>query len=113
LYAEEVFDANVTQLYDMGALFANLIEQASNFELALQPMSNIVCFRYFTTDLDTESLNSLNEKIRQFLLEDGEFYIVQTKLKGIHYLRITVMNPFTTEQHFKALIAKIKAYVTG
>jgi len=111
LYGEEVFDANVTHLYDMGALFANLIEQEPNFELALQPMSNIVCFRYCPPNSDIESLNALNIKIRQFLLEDGEFYIVQTKLKGIHYLRITVMNPFTTEQHFKALINKIKAYV--
>lgn len=113
LYGEEVFDANVTLLYDMGALFASLIEQEPNLELALQPMSNIVCFRYYSPGLDTEELNALNAKIRQFLLEDGEFYIVQTKLKGTHYMRITVMNPFSTEQHFKALIDKIKAFSTS
>jgi len=111
LYGEEVFDANVTQLYDMGLLFAYLIEAEPNFELALQPMSNIICFRYYQSGLDSENLNILNTKIRQFLLKDGEFYIVQTKLKGIQYMRITVMNPFTTEQHFKALIYKIKAFV--
>ncbi|WP_300020820.1 aminotransferase class V-fold PLP-dependent enzyme [uncultured Maribacter sp.] len=113
LYGEEIFDTNVTHLYDMGVQFANIIEQETNFELALRPMSNIVCFRYCAPGSDIESLNILNEKIRQFLLEDGEFYIVQTKLKGLHYLRITIMNPFTTEQHLKDLIAKIKAYVTG
>lgn len=108
LYGEEVFDANVTQLYDMGAVFANLIEKESNFEVALKPMSNIVCFRYLEPGMSTEYLNELNVKIRQALLEDGEFYIVQTKLKGVHYMRITVMNPFTNLQHFKALIEKIK-----
>jgi len=112
LYGEEVFDANVTQLYDMGANFAKLIEEEPNFELALQPMSNIVCFRYFEPGLNTENLNELNVKIRQALLEDGEFYIVQTKLKGIHYLRITVMNPFTNTEHLKHLLNKIKIEAT-
>ena len=112
LYGEEVFDANVTQLYDLGANFAKLIEEAPNFELALQPMSNIVCFRYLKSGLNTENLNELNVKIRQALLEDGEFYIVQTKLKGIQYMRITVMNPFTKTEHFKSLIEKIKYLVT-
>ncbi|WP_424000645.1 pyridoxal phosphate-dependent decarboxylase family protein [Maribacter sp. IgM3_T14_3] len=110
LYGEEVFDANVTHLYDLGVLFAQLIEKEPNFQLALQPMSNIVCFRYCPADMDEEHINALNAKIRQSLLEDGEFYIVQTKLKGTHYMRITVMNPFTTDQHFKALIKKIKSF---
>ncbi|APQ15915.1 pyridoxal phosphate-dependent decarboxylase family protein [Maribacter hydrothermalis] len=113
LYGEEVFDANVTQLYDMGAIFANLIAEEPNFEVALQPMSNIVCFRFIEPGMSTEYLNELNIKIRQALLEDGEFYIVQTKLKGVHYMRITVMNPFTTLQHFKALIEKIKLIKTS
>ncbi|WP_324026625.1 aminotransferase class V-fold PLP-dependent enzyme [Maribacter sp. BPC-D8] len=112
LYGEEVFDANVTELYDLGVLFAQLIEEEPNFELALQPMSNIVCFRYCPADMDEEHINALNVKIRQSLLEDGEFYIVQTKLKGTHYMRITVMNPFTTALHFKALIQKIKSFAT-
>ncbi|MGO4919047.1 pyridoxal phosphate-dependent decarboxylase family protein [Maribacter spongiicola] len=110
LYGEEVFDANVTHLYDLGALFAHLIEKEPNFELALQPMSNIVCFRYYPSGMDEEHINALNVKIRQSLLEDGEFYIVQTKLKGSQYMRITVMNPFTTELHFKALIKKINSF---
>ena len=113
LYGEEVFDANVTELYDLGALFAQLIEEEPNFELALQPMSNIVCFRYCPINMDEEYINALNVKIRQSLLEDGEFYIVQTKLKGTHYMRITVMNTFTTEQHFKVLINKIKSLVNN
>tara|TARA_R110000737_G_scaffold182045_1_gene205391 strand:- start:167 stop:1591 length:1425 start_codon:yes stop_codon:yes gene_type:complete len=113
LYGEEVFDANVTHLYDMGALFARLIEEEPNFELALKPMSNIVCFRYCPPSMSSENTNALNAKIRQLLLEDGEFYIVQTKLKDMFYMRITVMNPFTTEVHFKALIDKIKAYISN
>ncbi|MDO1511384.1 aminotransferase class V-fold PLP-dependent enzyme [Maribacter confluentis] len=110
-YGEEVFDAYVTQLYDMGKLFADLIEDEPNFEVAITPMSNIVCFRYCSPSLTLERENALNAKIRQSLLEDGEFYIVQTKLRQKFYMRITVMNPFTNIDHFKNLIQKIKRFV--
>lgn len=108
IYGEGVFDANVTQLYDMGIRFAAIIESESNFELAVKPMSNIVCFRFIDPKLSLKEQNELNFTIRQKLLEDGAFYIVQTKLRDIHYLRVTVMNPFTTEKHFKNLLSNIK-----
>lgn len=107
LYGEDVFDAYVTHLFDIGAQFASIIESHSQFELAVTPMSNIVCFKYADRNVSSEAQNKQNEAIRQALLEDGEFYIVQTKLRGVHYLRITVMNPFTTEIHFKNLLEKI------
>ncbi|PIB30645.1 pyridoxal-dependent decarboxylase [Maribacter sp. 4U21] len=107
LYGEEVFDAYLTHLFDMGALFGNIIKQHAEFEIAVTPMSNIVCFKYVDKKLSGEAQNRQNERIRQALLEDGEFYIVQTKLRGVHYLRVTVMNPFTTETHFKNLLDKI------
>jgi L-2,4-diaminobutyrate decarboxylase len=113
VYGEKVFEANVTQLYDMGSVFAELIGEEPNFELAVQPMSNIVCFRYCPAHMNIKEQNVLNEKIRQSLLEDGEFYIVQTKLKGVHYMRITIMNPFTTVEHLKAFITKMKSFVPG
>jgi L-2,4-diaminobutyrate decarboxylase len=107
VYGEELFDANVTQLYDMGMEFSQIIESDNDFELAVAPMSNIVCFKYADRNVTGEAQNKQNEAIRQALLEDGEFYIVHTKLRGIHYLRVTIMNPFTTEIHFKNLLDKI------
>ncbi|MGI9551708.1 MAG: pyridoxal phosphate-dependent decarboxylase family protein [Aurantibacter sp.] len=109
-YGEEIFDEYVTHQYDLAHRFAQLIDNTPNFELLVRPQSNIVCFRYFIDTMDPEELNNLNANIRQQLLEDGEFYIVQTKLRGIHYLRTTIMNPFTTEHHFKELLAKIKKF---
>jgi L-2,4-diaminobutyrate decarboxylase len=106
-YGEKVFDAYVTQLYDMGFFFAKMVKDHPSFELAVAPMANIVCFRYTDANFNQETLNDLNAKIRQGLLENGEFYIVQTKLRGWHYLRITVMNPFTTKEHFQKLLDKI------
>ncbi len=107
-YGEAIFDEYVTQLYDMGKAFGKLVQKEPNFELAIEPNSNIICFRYVDDTLNLNTLNELNTQVRQQLLKDGEFYIVQTKLRGVHYLRCTVMNPFTTEEHFRILLKRVK-----
>jgi L-2,4-diaminobutyrate decarboxylase len=71
-------------------------------------MSNILCFRYTADKTGEVSLNELNRKIRQSILEDGTFYIVQTKLRGVQYIRTTIMNPFTTASHFRELLSRIR-----
>ncbi|MEX0315003.1 MAG: aspartate aminotransferase family protein [Allomuricauda sp.] len=108
MYGEEVFDQNVTVLYDLAKAFADILKEDKDFELAVEPMSNILCFRYVIPGQSLKESNVLNQSIRQQLLEDGEFYLVQTKLNGIHYLRTTLMNPFTTVEHLKSLLGKIK-----
>lgn len=107
-YGEELFDSYVTRQYDLAKDFAKMIKEHPDFELATQPMSNILCFRLNDTSKSVDQLNTLNAGIRQKLLEDGEYYIVQTKLKGILYLRTTLMNPFTTFNHLKSLLKKIE-----
>ena len=107
-YGFALFDEFVTTLYDLGERFGNLIQQDSEFELAVKPMSNIICFRYIGHLKDLSEQNALNKRIRQQLLEEGEFYIVQTMLSGIHYLRVTVMNPFTSSGDLEDLLKHIK-----
>ena len=108
-YGEQLFDSYVTRQYDLAKDFAKMIQEHPDFELATQPMSNILCFRLNDTTKSVDQLNALNACIRQKLLEEGEYYIVQTKLKGILYFRTTLMNPFTTKSHLKQLIKKIKS----
>ena len=107
-YGVSIFDDFVTTLYDSGKTFAVLIEANPKFELAVKPMSNIVCFRYFDSDLNDISLNTVNEAVRQHLIKEGDYYILQTKIKNSTYLRCTIMNPFTKELHFKTLLSKIE-----
>ncbi|UCD60418.1 MAG: pyridoxal-dependent decarboxylase [Flavobacteriaceae bacterium] len=109
IYGKDLFDEFVTTLYDLAQKFGKILENDPCFELAVKPMSNILCFRFVEKDLDLPTLNKINSGIRQKLLEEGEFYIVQTKIKGTSYLRATIMNPFTTEEHFLDLLKKIKA----
>ena len=105
-YGTGIFDEYVSRQYDLSREFSEMILKDSNFELATEPMSNIVCFRYApqnVTDLD-----KLNGQIRKKSLENGDYYIVQTELNGNTYLRVTLMNPFTEKAHLKALLNEIK-----
>jgi L-2,4-diaminobutyrate decarboxylase len=104
-YGTEIFDEYVTRQYDLAREFAEMIENQPDFELAAQPMSNIVCFR--CAPQNVADLNELNGRIRRKSLENGDYYIVQTELNGNIYLRVTLMNPFTETSHLKSLLEEI------
>jgi L-2,4-diaminobutyrate decarboxylase len=104
-YGERIFAENIERLYGMATDFAGLIKEHKNFELAYEPQCNIVCFRYTKGEGD---LTKLNSEIRQLLLEEGRFYIVQTVLNGQLYLRVSLMNPLSTFSELKELLQKIE-----
>ena len=106
IYGMEIFEAYLDRCYDMGRQFAEIILSDPKFELAVFPQSNIVCFSI--KGENTDDANTLNRKIRQLLLEDGSFYIVQTVLKEKVYLRVSIMNPFTKTTDLEALLDRIK-----
>jgi L-2,4-diaminobutyrate decarboxylase len=80
-----------------------MIAQRPSFELGFLPESNIVCFR-----LKSSSKANPNSLIRQRLLQDGRFYIVQTILHNQLYLRVSLMNPLTTTQDLQELLDLIE-----
>lgn len=102
----DVFGEFVTTMYDRARWFAGLLNRTDEFEVAVPPESNIVCFRY-APFRDPASNNDLQRRIREALLDDGEFYIVQTELNGTVFLRTTLMNPLTTEEVLRKLVARI------
>jgi L-2,4-diaminobutyrate decarboxylase len=99
-HGEHIFSENVDYLYDLGQTFAEIIKSRPNFELAIEPESNIVCFRLTPPKSSpierTSKINDLNSAIRKQLLQEGKFYIVQTTLNENVYLRVSLMNPLTT-----------------
>lgn len=107
LYGDEIYQQNVDMLFDMGKQFAEMIKAEKNMELALEPKSNIVCFRYTPDEGDADKIN---KKISEKLLADGTYYVVSTTVRGKFYLRITLMNPFTDKICLERLIGKIKEF---
>ncbi len=110
---EEIFAENVDTLHGLAKAFVEILTSNSAFELAVEPESNIVCFRYVGRGINPENYNTLNASIRQKLLEGGRFYIVQTTLREKLYLRVSLMNPLTTIEDLKALLTEIEAIVKG
>ncbi len=109
IHGWDVFDKNVTRLIDLAASFADVIKDADDFELALAPQANILCFRFTGAEDD---LNQVNASIRKTMIEEGQFYIVQTVLQGETWLRTTISNPMSTVAHFRELLERIRDRAT-
>jgi len=107
LFGESVLEEYIDTVHQNAKDFAELIIENDQMELAMQPQSNIVCFRVFRDNYSNEKLNQLNTNIRRKLLDDSTFYIVQTILKGKVFLRATLMNPFTKKDDLEKLLGAI------
>jgi len=90
--------------YDHGKIFASIIKADNNFELAHDPQTNIVVFRYIGSLTDPNEISMLNQKLRKKVVEEGKFYIVQTEINGETFLRTVLMNPFTSENEMDNLL---------
>ncbi|QDV21962.1 pyridoxal phosphate-dependent decarboxylase family protein [Aureliella helgolandensis] len=118
VHGEQLLEASVDHLHALASQFAAVIESRREFELAVQPQSNIVCFRYHgrgeTTDKSSRSVEAavaLSQRmtlVRQALTEQGKFYIVKTVLRGEVWLRCTIANPFTSADEFNALLDEVE-----
>jgi L-2,4-diaminobutyrate decarboxylase len=107
-FGSGLFRAYVDRCFGQGKLLAQMIKERSRLELLVEPECNIVVFRATTTHKDPDELNALNRRIKHQLNAEGQHYIVTTIRNGVQYLRCTVMNPFSEESHFKALLDRIE-----
>lgn len=112
LYGDQLFSDYVEAAYDLGQEFYHLLNQQTDFEPALKPDGNIVCFR-FNPKSFTGDVSILNAQIRKKLLLDARFYVVQTQIQGQAYLRVTLMNPFTEMADLNDLLLLIRELGNG
>jgi len=105
-YGTDFFGGYVTAAWDLAREFARRLRDAGDFETAVEPESNIVCFRY--GNKSGADSDGLQRRIRRALLEQGRFYVVQTELSGRTWLRCTLINPRTTIADLEALMDEIR-----
>jgi L-2,4-diaminobutyrate decarboxylase len=105
-FGPALFDAYVTRVVDLAQAFAALLRTQPDFELAVDPECNIVCFRYRPAEFsgDDAMLDALQATIRRGVIASGDFYPVQTRLHGRLWLRTTLMGPFTTIDDLERLL---------
>ena len=110
-YGSEIWGHLVDRLFDLGRELADQVEQRPDFELAMRPEANIVCFRHLPPSLTNEPVEKVNrhvEGVRKALLEGGPHYIVMTRFNGEVWLRCTLMNPLTEPADLKAMLDRVE-----
>ena len=108
-HGEDTFGAIVDRQHALAGELADKVLAAPDFELALAPESNIVCYRHVPAGMtDPAALDAHNRALRTRVVEDGRFYIVGTKLPRGYYLRSTIMNPLSEPADFDDLLAHLR-----
>jgi L-2,4-diaminobutyrate decarboxylase len=106
-YGNGYYRQYIDDRYDLAVAFAEVVKSSEKLQLAVEPESNIVCFRYKQENSDDITLNRINSEIRDRIIKEGSFYIVQVELYGKVWLRLTIINPVTLLEHLKALLNRI------
>jgi L-2,4-diaminobutyrate decarboxylase len=92
--------------YALARRVHQMIQSRDNFSCPYVPESNIVCFRYAGDD-------AFQVTIRDRLLAEGSFHISSTEICGTRYLRLTIINPQTTEETIEDLLVAIERIAAG
>ncbi len=103
---EKGLEDHVNFIVDMAKKAADYIDTQEDFEIAITPETNILCFR---TDTD----NDLQLEIRRRLLGKENFFISTTLYRGSRWLRLVFMNPVITMDDVKDLITEIREIKTS
>jgi aromatic-L-amino-acid/L-tryptophan decarboxylase len=93
-YGIEGLQYHIRQHVALAQEFARWVTEAKDFELAVQPPLNLVCFRHTGGD---ES----NRQLLQRLNSNGQIYLTHTTLEGKYTLRLCVGQTHTLEQHVR------------
>ncbi len=101
---EQGMAAFIDRQTEMARAAAGYLRGEPGFEVAIEPQSNIVCFR---TEGDDDALQL---RIRSRLTEEGNYYISTAEFRGRRWLRLAIMNPATELADIAGLVAEIRRH---
>lgn len=113
LYGPELFGDLVDVTFDLGQQFYRMLQEAEDFSPVHEPECNIVAFRYEPAETRGWSATEEGEFLRELrvrVIQSGEFYFVQTTLDGRGALRVTLINPLTTEKELSLFLETIRRH---
>ena len=91
-----------------------MIGSRHDFEALHVPEMNILCFRWIgDRSLDAVALDTINLDLRARYNRNGHGWITTTVLGERRVLRVTVMNPRTTESHLESMLDEIGRLAAG
>jgi aromatic-L-amino-acid/L-tryptophan decarboxylase len=93
-YGIEGLQHHIRQHVALAQEFARRVADSSDFELAVQPPLNLVCFRHTGGD-------EFNRRLLERLNRSGKIYLTHTTLDGLYTLRLCVGGTHTGERHVR------------
>jgi L-2,4-diaminobutyrate decarboxylase len=105
LYGGRVLGEHVARTFDLAERLAARVAATPELELAVAPECNIVCFRVRSAG----DPDALQRRERRRILEEGSFYLTETHLPSGVFLRVSLMNPRTTDEDLEQLLERIRA----
>ncbi|MCH2113967.1 MAG: aminotransferase class I/II-fold pyridoxal phosphate-dependent enzyme [Pirellulales bacterium] len=107
MFGRRLFAALVDLTFDLADRFYHLLSAQNDFEAFCRPSCNIVVFRYLPAEIKQRpeaEIDAFQLRLRRSVIKAGEFYLVQTTLDGRRYLRTTLINPLTDDEHLNGLL---------
>jgi len=113
VYGKPLFRDLVEATFGTARLIAARMKASRDLELLHEPEANILVFRYVPVqlaDASREAVGAFQNAVRQRLIESGEGYIVPATECGEPVLRVVIMNPLTTIEHFDAVADALRRH---
>jgi len=111
-FGEQFFRDLSQNRLDFTLELAKTLQEDPNFEMAYEPRSPVVCFRYRPPEsegFDRERLNLLQQKIRENIRKKGIAFFNISTIKERSFFRLILINPLTTMEEMAPLLADILA----
>ncbi len=105
-YGVEGLRYHIRKHVELAQEFASWVEQDPEFQLALKPPLNLVCFRHKEGD-------ECNQRILERVNAGGKAYITHTRLQDRLTLRLCVGQTHTLEQHVREAWEEIRKAAQG
>ncbi|QTC40122.1 aspartate aminotransferase family protein [Bacillus sp. V3] len=108
----ETFGDMIDRTIELARYTAEYLISLDNIELKnIHPEINTIIFRYQPADGSTD-LDELNRAIQQSLLREGKGVIAKTTVDGSTFLKLTLLNPRTSEKDIHELMEQIDRTAT-
>jgi aromatic-L-amino-acid decarboxylase len=102
-YGVEGLRHHIKQHIELAQQFASWVVEDPNFELAVNPPLNLVCFRYKDGD-------EINRKLLESVNQSGKIYLTHTSLDDRFTLRMCVGQTNTKERHVRQAWELLRSY---
>ena len=106
-YGADRLGRNVLHNYQCAQYMSHLIQEAQELDLVAAPQLSILCFRYVSPELDENTIDGINYRIRETIEYEGDFLMSPTDILSRPVLRVCINNHATRAHHVENLIQRV------